>query len=190
MQLGYRFYTRLFSTSTSTLRSSLIKTPNPSSTISPIERPFTNVPFTILDKMAIEAHQRKLHVLPCVLMRAGTSKGVFIHKRDLPSDQKDWGPRLISLLGSQGCDPRQIDGLGGGTSTTSKVAVISPSSRPGIDVDFTFVQVAVGKESVDFSGNCGNILSGVGPFAVQEGLVKPLKGETFVSNSLGLHLKD
>ncbi|EGX91965.1 PrpF protein [Cordyceps militaris CM01] len=119
-----------------------------------------------------------VHTLPCVLMRAGTSKGLFIHKKDLPVQQKDWGPHLISALGSRGCDPRQIDGIGGGTSTTSKVAVVSPSTRPGIDVDFTFVQVAIGKESVDFSGNCGNMVSGVGPFAVQEGLVRPAHGSS------------
>lgn len=114
-------------------------------------------------------------------MRAGTSKGLFIHKKHLPAQQKDWGPHLISALGSRGCDPRQIDGIGGGTSTTSKVAVVSPSARPGVDVDFTFVQIAVGKESADFSGNCGNMVSGVGPFAVQEGLVRPAKGASSVS---------
>ncbi|KAM3498021.1 hypothetical protein MY10362_008646 [Beauveria mimosiformis] len=118
----------------------------------------------------------RMHTLPCVLMRAGTSKGLFIHRNDLPTQEKDWIPLLISALGSRGCDPRQIDGIGGGTSTTSKVAVVSPSTRPGIDVDFTFVQVAVGRESADFSGNCGNMVSGVGPFAVQEGLVRPAKG--------------
>ncbi|KND89433.1 putative isomerase YraM [Tolypocladium ophioglossoides CBS 100239] len=117
------------------------------------------------------------HTLPCVVMRAGTSKGLFIHKKDLPAKQSDWAPHLISALGSRGADPRQIDGIGGGSSTTSKVAVVSPSRRPGIDVDFTFVQVAVGKEAVDFSGNCGNMVSGVGPFAVQEGLVMPHGGE-------------
>ncbi|KAH7133821.1 PrpF protein-domain-containing protein [Dactylonectria macrodidyma] len=118
------------------------------------------------------------HMLPCVLMRAGTSKGLFLHRRDLPANQRDWAPHLISALGSRGNDPRQIDGVGGGTSTTSKVAVVSPSERPDADVDFTFVQVAVGKESVDFTGTCGNISSGVGPFAVQEGLVKPQPGLT------------
>ncbi|KAI9903255.1 hypothetical protein N3K66_002607 [Trichothecium roseum] len=100
------------------------------------------------------------HTLPCALMRAGTSKGIFIHRRDLPLNMAEWAPHLISALGSRGCDPRQIDGVGGGTSTTSKVAVVAPSRRPDADVDFTFVQVAVGKESVDFSGNCGNMLSG------------------------------
>ena len=109
-------------------------------------------------------------------MRAGTSKGPFVHRKDLPADEAEWAPHLVSALGSKGCDPRQIDGVGGGTSTTSKVAVVSPSSRPDVDVDFTFVQVAVGKESIDLSGNCGNMISGVGPFAVQEGLVQPEKG--------------
>ncbi|KAH6869179.1 PrpF protein-domain-containing protein [Thelonectria olida] len=127
-----------------------------------------------------ETRQLKRHILPCVLMRAGTSKGIFLHRRYLPKDQIEWGPHLISALGSRGNDPRQIDGVGGGTSTTSKVAVVSPSERPDADVDFTFVQVAVGKESVDFTGTCGNISSGVGPFAVQEGLVKPQRGQTEV----------
>lgn len=117
-------------------------------------------------------------------MRAGTSKGLFIHRSDLPPREADWGPHLISALGSRGNDPRQIDGIGGGTSTTSKVAVISPSKRPDADVDFTFVQVAVGKEAVDFTGTCGNISSGVGPFAVQEGIVKVQPGQTEVYSSL------
>ena len=122
------------------------------------------------------------HVLPCVLMRAGTSKGMFLHKSDLPPKQQDWSPHLISALGSRGNDPRQIDGVGGGSSTTSKVAVVSPSSRPDADVEWTFVQVAVGKESVDFTGTCGNITSGIAPFAIQEGLVRPQPGESKVSN--------
>ncbi|KAI9148194.1 PrpF protein [Paramyrothecium foliicola] len=117
------------------------------------------------------------HEMPCVLMRGGTSKGMFLHRKDLPERQEDWAPCLVSAMGSRGNDPRQVDGIGGGTSTTSKVAVVSPSTRPGVDVDFTFVQVSVGKESVDFTGTCGNILSGVGPFAVQEGLVKPNPGQ-------------
>ena len=129
----------------------------------------------------IKPRRLRRHVLPCVLMRAGTSKGMFLHKDDLPANQSEWAPHLISALGSRGNDPRQIDGVGGGTSTTSKVAVVSPSSRPDADVEFTFVQVAVGKESVDFTGTCGNMVSGVAPFAVQEGLVKPKPGSRFVS---------
>lgn len=110
-------------------------------------------------------------------MRAGTSKGIFVHRKDLPKHEVEWASHFISALGSRNNDAKQVDGVGGGSSTTSKVAVISPSSRPDVDVDFTFVQVAVGKESVDFSGNCGNMSSGVGPFAVQEGLVTPQNGQ-------------
>jgi 2-methylaconitate cis-trans-isomerase PrpF len=86
-------------------------------------------------------------------------------------------------MGSRGSDARQIDGVGGATSTTSKVAVISPSTRAGIDVDYTFVQIAIGSEAVDFSGNCGNMCSGVGPFALQEGLVRANPGEKTVSTT-------
>ncbi|KAF5671200.1 isomerase [Fusarium heterosporum] len=121
------------------------------------------------------------HALSCVLMRAGTSKGLFIHRKDLPEKESEWGPHLVSALGSRNNDARQVDGVGGGSSTTSKVAVISLSTRPDADVDFTFVQVAVGKESVDFSGNCGNMSSGVGPFAVEEQLVATQPGQTEIN---------
>ncbi|KAH6840260.1 PrpF protein [Alternaria alternata] len=110
-------------------------------------------------------------------MRAGTSKGLFIHRHDLPASQSAWARPLLAAMGSQGSDARQIDGVGGATSTTSKVAVVSPSARMGVDVDYTFVQVAVGQETVDFSGNCGNMCAGVGPFALQEGLVRARPGE-------------
>ncbi|KFA65887.1 hypothetical protein S40285_09203 [Stachybotrys chlorohalonatus IBT 40285] len=79
-------------------------------------------------------------------------------------------------MGSKNDDLGQIDGVGGATSVTSKVAVVSPSARPDVDVDYTFVQVAVGHETIDLSGNCGNMCSGVGPFAIQEGLVVPPPG--------------
>jgi 2-methylaconitate cis-trans-isomerase PrpF len=79
-------------------------------------------------------------------------------------------------MGSRNSDPRQIDGVGGATSTASKVAVISQSRRPGIDVEYTFAQVPVGQEKVDFSGNYGNMASGVGPFALEEGLVRAEDG--------------
>jgi 2-methylaconitate cis-trans-isomerase PrpF len=118
-------------------------------------------------------------------MRAGTSKGLFIHRDHLPADESQWAGPLLAAMGSQNSDARQIDGIGGATSTTSKVAVISPSTRPGIDVDYTFVQVAVGSDAVDFSGNCGNMCSGVGLFAAQEGLARQQEGEQSVS---GLHV--
>ncbi|KAB8225985.1 PrpF protein-domain-containing protein [Aspergillus novoparasiticus] len=129
-------------------------------------------------ELVTETRRLRRHALPCVLMRAGTSKGIFLHQKDLPTKEADWAPHLISALGSRGNDPRQIDGVGGGTSTTSKVAVVRRSQRPDADVDWTFVQVAVGKESVDFTGTCGNMTAGVAPFAIQEGLVKPRRDQT------------
>jgi 2-methylaconitate cis-trans-isomerase PrpF len=141
-------------------------------------------PFRMPEFMMAREHVEKKtrHSLPAVLMRAGTSKGLFIHRHHLPSKKSAWISPLLAVMGSQNSDARQIDGVGGATSTTSKVAVISPSSRPGVDVDYTFVQVAVGQESVDFSGNCGNMCSGVGPFALQEGLVHARPGERTVSD--------
>lgn len=132
--------------------------------------------------MACERAPRRVRSsVPAVLMRAGTSKGLFIHRHDLPTSEAKWAGPLLAAMGSQGSDARQIDGVGGATSTTSKVAVISPSTRKGVDVDYTFVQVAVGQEVVDFSGNCGNMCAGVGPFALQEGLVRATHGERNVS---------
>jgi 2-methylaconitate cis-trans-isomerase PrpF len=116
-------------------------------------------------------------------MRAGTSKGLFIHRAHLPASQEEWAAPLLAAMGSRHSDARQVDGVGGGTSVTSKVAVVGPPSSSSaslgvdVDVEYTFVQVAVGSETVDLSGNCGNICSGVGPFAVQEGLVRrPVSG--------------
>ncbi|KAH7307983.1 PrpF protein-domain-containing protein [Stachybotrys elegans] len=124
----------------------------------------------------IQTQRRVRHALPAVMMRAGTSKGLFFHRSDLPASEKDWAAPLLGAMGSKFNDVRQIDGVGGASSVTSKVAVIAPSAQPGADVDYTFVQVAVGKETIDLSGNCGNMCSGVGPFAIQEGLVVPPPG--------------
>lgn len=130
----------------------------------------------------IEQRARTRHVLPSVMMRSGTSKGLFLHRRDLPQAESEWSNILLSAMGSRDGDQRQLDGVGGATSTTSKAAVISKSTKPGIDVDYTFVQISVGSNKVDFSGNCGNICSGVGPFALDEGLVIPEPRQTEVSN--------
>ncbi|KAK5701268.1 hypothetical protein LTR17_022725 [Elasticomyces elasticus] len=118
--------------------------------------------------------------LPAVWMRAGTSKGLFIHRHDLPAREDEWAPILLSAMGSNDSDSMQLNGVGGATSTTSKVAIVAPSHRQGVDVDYTFIQVAVGASAVDASGNCGNIASGVGPFAIDEGLVKVEPGQTEV----------
>ncbi|KAH6680025.1 methylitaconate delta2-delta3-isomerase [Plectosphaerella plurivora] len=127
--------------------------------------------------MAVKRQRRSM---PAVLMRAGTSKGLFIHRAHLPISESDWATPLLAAMGSRYADAKQIDGIGGASSVTSKVAVVAPSTRDGIDVEYTFVQVAVGSEAVDLSGNCGNMVSGVGPFAVQEGLVTPTPGESTV----------
>lgn len=114
--------------------------------------------------------------LPAVFMRGGTSKALFFHRRDLPPaeqphDNSSWNDIFLAALGSPDPRGRQLDGMGGGESSLSKVAVVGPSSRPGVDVEFTFAQVGIIEATVGYKGNCGNIISAVGPFAVDEGLV-------------------
>ena len=118
----------------------------------------------------------KVRKLPVTIMRGGTSKGVYILESDLPADKNEWEGILLRMMGSP--DQKQIDGLGGSKSVTSKVAIIKKSDRPDADVDYTFAQVSVDKPLVSYKGNCGNISSGVGPFAIEQGLVKALEGET------------
>jgi 2-methylaconitate cis-trans-isomerase PrpF len=108
--------------------------------------------------------------IPCMIIRGGTSKGLYFLDHDLPPTGEKRDSALLRLMGSP--DIRQIDGLGGAVSVTSKVAILSPSDREGIDVDYTFAQVSVDKPVVSYIGNCGNISSGVGPFAIESGLVK------------------
>jgi 4-oxalomesaconate tautomerase len=107
--------------------------------------------------------------LPCILMRGGTSKGAYFLADDLPAAPADRDDLLLRIMGSP--DPRQIDGIGGAHPLTSKVAVISPSARDDADVDYLFLQVGVGEAFVTDKQNCGNLLAGVGPFAVERGLV-------------------
>lgn len=114
----------------------------------------------------------------CSILRGGTSKAVFFLANDLPPDRPSIEPLLLSIFGSP--DFRQIDGLGGATSQTSKAAIIGPSSRPDADVDYTFAQVSVGEELVDWGGNCGNISAAVGPFAIDQGFVRAAEPLTTV----------
>ncbi|ODN42492.1 4-oxalomesaconate tautomerase [Piscirickettsia litoralis] len=116
--------------------------------------------------------------IPCILMRSGTSKGPFLLASDVPSAPKERDQALLKIMGSP--HQSQIDGIGGGSSISSKVAIISPSTRPGVDVDYLFCQVIVNEARVDSSLNCGNMLSGVGPFAIIKGLVKAQDQETTV----------
>ncbi len=107
--------------------------------------------------------------IPCVLMRGGTSRGPYFLASDLPSDPAERDEVLIQVMGSG--HELQVDGIGGGHPLTSKVAIVSPSQIPGADVDYLFAQVNVGERRVDTSPNCGNMLAGVGPFALEAGLV-------------------
>jgi 4-oxalomesaconate tautomerase len=109
--------------------------------------------------------------IPCTLMRGGTSKGPFFLASDLPADVPTRDRVLLTAMGSP--DARQIDGIGGADPLTSKVAIISRSSRPGIDVDYLFAQVSVDQPLIDVTPTCGNMLAGVGPFAIERGLVAP-----------------
>jgi Uncharacterized protein conserved in bacteria len=112
-------------------------------------------------------------------MRGGTSKGGYFLKDDLPADIAQRDAFLLAVMGSP--DPRQIDGMGGADPLTSKVAVVCRSTRPGIDVDYLFLQVFVDQAIVTDAQNCGNILAGVGPFAIERGLVSAQDGETRVA---------
>ena len=107
--------------------------------------------------------------LPCLFARAGTSRGAFLLRSDLPADPDLLDQVILSVYGSP--DPRQINGIGGGDALTSKVAVVAPSQRPDADVDYTFGQVSIDDPKVFWVGNCGNMSSGVGPFAIRQGLV-------------------
>jgi 2-methylaconitate cis-trans-isomerase PrpF len=115
--------------------------------------------------------------IPAVFMRGGTSKALMLHTRDLPADQEAWGPLFTAAMGSPDPYGRQLDGMGGGVSSLSKVCIIAPSTREDADVDYTFCQVLVKDAAVQYKGNCGNMSSAVGPFAVDEGLVRP-NGDT------------
>ena len=116
--------------------------------------------------------------IPCVLMRAGTSRGPFFLREWLPDGDEARDQALIGAIGAS--DPLQLDGLGGGSSLNSKVAIVSRSTVPGCDLDYLFAQVGVGHRSVDTRPNCGNMLSGVAPFAIEQGLIAAQNGTTKV----------
>lgn len=106
----------------------------------------------------------------CMMLRGGTSKGLYFLSADVPSDPAERASLMLRLMGTP--DPRQIDGLGGAHPLTSKVAVVGPSTVPGVDVDYLFLQVGVDGATVSDRQECGNLLAGVGPFAVERGLVR------------------
>jgi 4-oxalomesaconate tautomerase len=116
--------------------------------------------------------------IPCLLMRGGTSRGPYFKLSDLPADTAARDRVLLAAMGSP--DLRQIDGLGGADTLTSKVAIVSRSTRPGIDLDYLFAQVSIDKAIVDTSPSCGNMLAGVAPFGIETGLIEARDGETRV----------
>jgi hypothetical protein len=118
--------------------------------------------------------------IPAIFMRGGSSKGVFFHARDLPADRAKQDAVFLAVLGSPDPYGRQLNGMGGGISSLSKAVIIGPPTHPDADVDYLFAQVAVDKPIVDWSSNCGNLSSAVGPFAVDEGLVRVPDGEALV----------
>jgi 2-methylaconitate cis-trans-isomerase PrpF len=116
-----------------------------------------------------------------VFMRGGTSKAIIFRAQDLPPDRASWDPIFLAATGSPDPNLRQLDGMGGGVSSLSKVCVVGPPSRSDADVDYTFAQIAIDEPVVDYGGNCGNVSSAIGPFAVEEGLVaRPPDGEAAV----------
>ena len=115
---------------------------------------------------------------PCTIMRGGTSKGIFLMEKDLPRDLELRSRIILTIFGSP--DIRQIDGLGGANSLTSKLALISPSDKENCDIDYTFGAVGIDRAFVDYSANCGNISSAVGPYAISKGLVKTAEPFTIV----------
>jgi 2-methylaconitate cis-trans-isomerase PrpF len=110
--------------------------------------------------------------IPAVFARGGTSKALIFHARDLPAERAARDALFLAAMGSPDPYGRQLDGMGGGVSSLSKVCVVGPPSRPDADVDYTFGQVQIGDGVVDYSGNCGNMSSAIGPLAVDEGLVE------------------
>ena len=122
--------------------------------------------------------------IPCLLMRGGTSKGPFFRASDLPSDLPTRDRVLLAAMGSP--DKRQIDGVGGAHPLTSKVGIVSLSDKEGIDLEFLFAQLQPDKDTVDTTPNCGNMLAGVVPFALETGMVQP-RGETSTFRVLTLN---
>ncbi len=116
--------------------------------------------------------------IPCVLMRGGTSRGPYFRASDLPRDPAPRDLLLTKIMGS-GHD-LQIDGIGGGHAQTSKIAIVGPSTRPGVDIDYLFAQAGVQQAVIDTSPNCGNMLAGVGPFAIEAGMIQATAPETRV----------
>lgn len=116
--------------------------------------------------------------IPSVFMRGGACKGSIFHLRDLPEDKAKWDDIFLQVMGSP--DPKQVDGLGGGISSNNKILIINPSQKEGIDIEYTVGQVVPHKPQVDYQSNCENMTTVVGPFAIDEGLVKAVEPYTYL----------
>ena len=114
----------------------------------------------------------------CTIMRGGTSKGVFLHRNDLPRDPALRDRVIMRIFGAP--DPREIDGIGGAELLTSKVAVVGPPTRPDCDIDYLFGQVSMAEPMIDWKSNCGNVSAAVGPFAIDEGMGDAVEPRTKV----------
>ena len=114
-------------------------------------------------------------------MRGGTSRGLIFRREDMPAAREDWTPIITAAMGSPDPNARQLDGMGAGYSSVSKICVVGPTEHPDADVEFTFGQVLVDRDDVDYGANCGNMSSAIGPFALEEGYVAgPRDGEALV----------
>jgi hypothetical protein len=118
--------------------------------------------------------------IPAAFIRGGTSNALVFHEKDLPRDRALWEGIFLAAMGSPDPNGRQLNGMGGGISSLSKVCIVGPSSRPDADIDYTFAQVSVRDAQVSFATNCGNMSSAMGPFAVDEGLVAVSGNEALV----------
>lgn len=130
------------------------------------------VPRRFAHSRARKATISKQRHVQAAYYRGGTSRAPIFHQRDLPADRADWAPIFRGVLGSPDPNGRQLDGLGGGISSLSKVCVVGPPTHPNADADMTFVQLGIKTDEVDYSGNCGNMMSAIGPFIVDSGMVE------------------
>jgi 2-methylaconitate cis-trans-isomerase PrpF len=127
-------------------------------------------------QLALERHassfSKKQNRLPAAYYRGGTSRAIIFRREDLPKDKREWDAIFCGTIGSPDPNGRQLDGLGGGISSLSKICVVGPSTHADADVDYTFAAIGVKNLDVDFSSNCGNMTSAIGPFAVDTGIVE------------------
>ncbi|KAF2100072.1 DUF453 domain protein [Rhizodiscina lignyota] len=119
--------------------------------------------------------------------RGGTSRAVIFQPKDLPKDRSQWGKIFLQVIGSPDPNGRQLDGMGGGVSSLSKICIVGPSNHPEADVDYTFVAMGIERDEVDFTGNCGNMSSAIGPYALNQGLLGTKKYESNGTAEVRIH---